>query len=82
MENVKYHLAAGAPVIDLFSNENVFFQVARQMEIGDWVQFPEPSRESLQLLYRLTELKRKLRLVKGDGDKITIILEGEFNEIS
>ena len=56
MSQLKYKLATGFPVISLTSGEDVHLQFARQMQPGDWIEWPAFERDAKQMLNHLLDV--------------------------
>ena len=56
MSQLKYKLATGFPVISLTSGEDVHLQFARQMQPGDWSEWPAFEREAKRMLNYLLDV--------------------------
>ena len=56
MSQLKYKLATGFPVISLTSGEDVHLQFARQMQPGDWIEWPAFERDAKQMLNYLLDV--------------------------
>ena len=56
MTQLKYKLATGFPVISLTSGEDVHLQFARQMQPGDWIEWPAFERDAKRMLNYLLDV--------------------------
>ena len=56
MRQLKYKLATGFPVISLTSGEDVHRQFARQMQPGDWIEWPAFERNVKRMLNYLLDV--------------------------
>ena len=56
MAKLKYKLATGFPVISITSGEDVHLQFARQMQPGDWIEWPAFERDAKRMLNYLLDV--------------------------
>ena len=56
MTQLKYKLATGFPAISLPSGEDVHLQFARQMQPGDWIEWPAFERDAKRMLNYLLDV--------------------------
>ncbi len=56
MAQLKFKLATGFPVISITSGEDVHLQFARQMQPGDWIEWPSMERVTRQMLSHLLDM--------------------------
>ena len=56
MTQLKYKLATGFPAISLTSGEDVHLQFARQMQPGDWIEWPAFERDAKRMLNYLLDV--------------------------
>ena len=56
MSQLKYKLATGFPLISLTSGEDVHLQFARQMQPGDWIEWPAFERDAKRMLNYLLDV--------------------------
>ena len=67
MTQLKYKLATGFPVISITSGEDVHLQFARQMQPGDWIEWPAFEHDAKRMLNHLLDLK-KLPFIDQRGE--------------
>ena len=82
MGNLKYKLTAGHPVVSLTSGEDVYLQVARQMQASDWVEWPSLSREARSMLKHLFNMEKVPFIVRRYEGAMRIIVKQLIDEVA
>ena len=82
MSQLKYKLATGVPVISLTSGEDVHRQFARQMQAGDWIEWPSMERDTRQMLNHLLDVGKVPFIEQRDDGAVRIIVKEPGNAVS
>ena len=82
MSQLKYKLATGFPVISLTSGEDVHLQFARQMQPGDWIEWPAFERDAKRMLNHLLDVGKLPLIDQRDEGAIRIIVKEPGNAVS
>ena len=82
MSQLKYKLATGFPVISLTSGEDVHLQFARQMQPGDWIEWPAFERDAKRMLNYLLDVGIVPLIDQRDEGAIRFIVKEPGNAIS
>ena len=82
MRQLKYKLATGFPVISLTSVEDVHRQFARQMQPGDWIEWPAFERDAKRMLNYLLDVGKVPFIDQRDEGAIRFIVKEPGNAVS
>ena len=82
MSQLKYKLATGFPVISLTSNEDLHLQFARQMQPGDWIEWPAFEREAKRMLNYLLDVGIVPNIDQRDEGSIRFTVKEPGNAVS
>lgn len=82
MSQLKYKLATGFPVISLTSGEDVHLQFARQMQPGDWIEWPTFERDAKRMLNHLLDVGIVPFIDQRDEGSIRFTVKEPGNAVS
>ena len=82
MSQLKYKLATGFPVISLTSKEDLHLQFARQMQPGDWIEWPAFEREAKRMLNYLLDVGIVPNIDQRDEGSIRFTVKEPGNAVS
>ena len=82
MTQLKYKLATGFPVISITSGEDVHLQFARQMQPGDWIEWPAFERDAKRRLNYLLDVGKVPFIDQRDEGAIRFIVKEPGNAVS
>ena len=82
MSQLKYKLATSFPGISLTSGEDVHLQFARQMQPGDWIEWPAFERDAKRMLNYLLDVGIVPLIDQRDEGAIRFTVKEPGNAIS